>query len=219
VVLAEMTARTPGTASSVLSNLHAPPVSMPLALARLSRLYGLTVRHDRQTSGILAFLADRFNVRSREELAAEALSYLLQEYPAVRDAVIVALSTTLIAPDIRNSIAFISQARSANDPWVGDVEGRVNEHVYISIEVKLDASLQPSQPVDYVKRLDAGGSLLFVCPSRRIARLSAELRRRAAREGLLMKNAVWTQDAADISWIPLIADKQLGITPGSAFSG
>jgi hypothetical protein len=170
------------------------------------------VRRDRQTGGILAFLADRFNVRSREELATEALRYLLQEYPEVRDAMVDALSTTLIAPDTRSNIAFMSQARSAYDPWVVDVEGRVNEHVYISIEGKLDASLQPSQPVDYVKRLEAGGSLLFVCPSRRIARLRPELERRAAREGLLTKNAVWTQDAADITWIPLIAAKQLGIT-------
>lgn len=170
------------------------------------------MRHDRQTSGILAFLADRFNVRSREEIATEALSYVLQEYPAVRDAVIAELSSTLIAPNTRNSIAFISQARSADDPWVVDVEGRVNEHVYISIEGKLDASLQPSQPVAYVKRLEAGGSLLFVCPSRRIARLRAELERRAVREGLLTTGAAWTQNAADISWIPLIADKRLGIT-------
>lgn len=164
------------------------------------------------SSGILAFLADRFNVRSREELATEGLGYLLQEYPAVRDRVLDALATTSIAQEIRSDIAFISQARSADDSWIVDVEGRINELVYVSIEGKLDARLQPSQPVDYVKRLQEGGALVFVCPSRRIPRLRGELAQRAGAAGLLEKNAFWRQDAVEISWISLIKSQQLGVT-------
>ncbi len=164
------------------------------------------------SSGILAFLADRFNVRSREELATEGLGYLLQEYPAVRDRVLDVLATTSIAQEIRSDIAFISQARSADDSWIVDVEGRINELVYVSIEGKLDARLQPSQPVGYVKRLQEGGALVFVCPSRRIPRLRVELAQRAGAAGLLEKNAFWRQDAVEISWISLIKSQQLGIT-------
>ena len=164
------------------------------------------------SSGILAFLADRFNVRSREELATEGLGYLLQEYPAVRDVVVDTLTTASIAAETRSDIAFISQARSADDSWVVDVEGRINERVYISIEGKLDAGLQPSQPVDYVKRLQEGGSLLFVCPSRRIPRLREELQQRAGDAGLLEKNACYVHGAAEISWISLIKRRQLGVT-------
>lgn len=78
------------------------------------------------SSGILAFLADRFNVRSREEFATEGLGYLLQEYPVVRDIVVNALSTSCLSPAIRSAIAFIGQARSADDSWVVDLEGRID---------------------------------------------------------------------------------------------
>jgi hypothetical protein len=142
------------------------------------------------SSGILAFLADRFNVRSREELATEGLGYLLQEYSAVRDRVLDALVTTSIAQEVRSDIAFISQARSADDSWIVDVEGRINELVHVSIEGKLDARLQPSQPVDYVKRLQEGGALVFVCPSRRIPRLRGELAQRAGAAGRVPARSV-----------------------------
>jgi hypothetical protein len=165
------------------------------------------------SSGILAFLADRFNVRSREEFATEGLGYLLQEYPAVRNIVVNALSTLSIDPDIRADIAFISQARSNDDSWVVDLEGRIDERVYISVEGKLDARLQPSQPVGYVKRLQAGGSLVLVCPSGRIPRLQKELEQRAGSNGLLEPNASWGRpSAAGISWIPMTQRQQLGIT-------
>jgi hypothetical protein len=161
---------------------------------------------------MLAFLADRFNVQSREVLATEGLNYLLQEHSAVRNTVIDTLAMASIAPETRSVIAFISQARSADDSWVVDLEGRVNERVYISIEGKLDAPLQPSQPVDYANRLQHGGSLLFVCPSRRILRLRGELQQRAGDAGLLGENALWKQGAAEISWIPLTKHQRLGVT-------
>ena len=163
------------------------------------------------SDGILAFLADRFNVRSREELATEGLSYLLQEYQAVHDTVINALASVSITPEIRTDIAFIGQARSPNDRWIVDLEGRINERVYISIEGKLDAPLQPSQPVDYARRLQNGGSLVFVCPSRRIPRLRTELSQRAADAGLLEANALWKQGVAEISWIALVNQQLMGV--------
>jgi hypothetical protein len=164
------------------------------------------------SSGILAFLADRFNVRSREEFATDGLGYLLQEYPVVRDIVINALSTSSIAPETRTDIAFISQARSADDSWVVDLEGRIDERVYISVEGKLDAHLQPSQPVEYMKRLQDGGSLVLVCPSGRISRLQKELEQRAGNDDLLEPNASWGRPgAARISWIPLTKRQKLGI--------
>jgi hypothetical protein len=161
----------------------------------------------------LAFLADRFNVRSREEFATEGLGYLLQEYPVVHDIVVNALASSSIAAETRSDVAFISQARSADDSWVVDLEGRINEQVYISIEGKLDARLQPSQPSEYVKRLEDGGSLVLVCPSGRIPRLQGELQQRADDDGLLALDASWGRPgAAGISWIALTKRQQLGIT-------
>lgn len=165
------------------------------------------------SSGILAFLADRFNVRSREEFATEGLGYLLQEYPVVRDVVVNALASPSVTSESRSDVAFIGQARSTDDSWVVDLEGRINEQVYISIEGKLDARLQPSQPSEYVKRLEDGGSLVFVCPSRRIPRLQEELQQRAGGDGLLALGASWGRPGpAGISWIALTKRQQLGIT-------
>jgi hypothetical protein len=78
------------------------------------------------------------------------MGYLLQEYPTVRDGVVGALVTCSIGPEICRDIIFISQARCADDSWVVDPEGGVSECANISTEGKLDAQLQPSQPVGYV---------------------------------------------------------------------
>jgi hypothetical protein len=165
------------------------------------------------SSGILAFLADRFNVRSRELLATEGLRYLLQEYQTIRDALLDALATDLNTPGFRDEIEFISQATAADDRWVVDLEGRINKLVYISIEGKLGAPLQPSQPTGYAERLQDRGSLLFVCPSWQIRRLCEDLRQRASSSNLLARDACWQADCrTEIQWIPLTNDRRLGIS-------
>jgi hypothetical protein len=165
------------------------------------------------SNGILAFLADRFNVRSRELLATEGLGYLLQEHPTVRDAVVGVLATDSITPKMRDEIEFISQATAADDRWIVDLEGHINEIVYISIEGKLGAPLQPSQPAGYAERLQDGGSLLFVCPSWQIRRLCEDLRKRAIGSNLLARDVCWQEDRrTKIQWIPLTNGRRLGIS-------
>lgn len=162
------------------------------------------------SSGMLVALARRFNVRSREDLATEGLCYLLQEYPAARDAVVDALATDLIPRRIRSSVTFDSQSRNPDDPWIVDVEGIVGDEVYISIEGKLGAPLQQSQPVDYVNRLVSGGCLLFVSPSWRLRGLRAELRERTS--GLLIEeSASWHMDSAAIEWLQLTEERRLAL--------
>ena len=159
------------------------------------------------SSGILAFLADRFNVRSREEFATDGLGYLLQGTRS-SDIVVNELSNPPL-PRRPGPITFISQARSADDSWVVDLEGGIDERVYISVEGKLDARLQPSQPVEYMKRLQM--EVLRTCvPVRGYSRLQKELEQRAGNDDLLEPNASWGRaGAAGISWIPLTKRRQL----------
>jgi hypothetical protein len=93
-----------------------------------------------------------------------------------------------------------------------DLEGRADIGVAISIEGKLNAPLRDSQPVDYARRLVDGGSLLFVCPSRRITRLRPELLARAAGDGQLADEAGWHTDRSGIEWTRLTSDRRLGIS-------
>lgn len=130
--------------------------------------------------GILAFLADRLKA-PHEVLATEGLCYLLGRYPAARQAVVTALATETISLKTRRRISFESQTRWEGDTAIVDLEGQVGRQVFLSIEGKFGAPLQPSQPNDYARRLEPGGSLLFVCPSWRISRLRRELRERSAR--------------------------------------
>jgi hypothetical protein len=160
---------------------------------------------------ILAFLADRLKA-PHEVLATEGLCYLLGRYPAARQAVVTALATETIGQKTRRRISFESQTRWEGDTAIVDLEGQVGRQVFLSIEGKFGAPLQPSQPNDYARRLEPGGSLLFVCPSWRISRLRRELRERSARELLLPDVANWKVDDLGITWITLTEGRRLGIT-------
>jgi hypothetical protein len=162
------------------------------------------------SGGILVALAHRFNVRSREDLATEGLCYLLQEYPEARDALVDALAADLIHQRIRSGITFDSQSRNPNDPWIVDVEGLVGEDVYISIEGKLGAPLQPSQPANYANRLVKGGCLLFVSPTWQLRGLRAELQKRASAQ-LTDGSASWHRDTTEIEWLPLAGSRRLAL--------
>lgn len=161
--------------------------------------------------GILTFLADRLKA-PHEVLATEGLCYLLGRYPMARQAVVAALATETISLKTRRRISFESQTRGEGDTAIVDLEGKVGRQVFLSIEGKFGALLQPSQPNDYARRLEQGGSLLFVCPSWRISRLRRELRERSAREPLLPDVADWKVDDLGITWIMLTEGRRLGIT-------
>lgn len=159
---------------------------------------------------VLAFLADRLRA-PHEVLATEGLFYLLGRYPAARHAVVAALATEAISLETRKRIFFESQTRWDGDTAIVDLEGQVGRQVFLSIEGKFGAHLQRSQPSDYARRLEPGGSLLFVCPSWRIIRLRRELRERAAGALLLAEAADWKLDDLAITWITLTKGRCLGI--------
>jgi hypothetical protein len=161
---------------------------------------------------VLAFLAGRFEVHQKELVVTEGLGHVLQRHPAARDAVIRALATESVAQEDRRKINFVCEARWAHDNLRVDLEGRADAAVAISIEGKLNAPLQDSQPVDYARRLMDGGSLLFVCPSRRITRLRPELLARAADDGQLADEAGWHTDRSGIEWTRLTSGRRLGIS-------
>jgi hypothetical protein len=167
--------------------------------------------------GILGFLAGHFKVPP-EVVATEGLCYLLQQYPAAREVAVTALAAESIPLETRGRISFISQARSEADAVIVDLEGRdgKRERPVLSIEGKLGAPLQDSQPVKYADRLEDGGSLLFVCPAQRISRLSRALWDRVEAEQMLDSGAAWKPDAAGIMWVALTRNRRLGITSWTA---
>ncbi len=169
------------------------------------------------SNSILGFLARHFKAPP-EVVATEGLYYLLQQHAPARQAAVAALvgDTELVAQETRDKIFFISQARSAGDTAIVDLEGRVSERVLVSIEGKLGAPLQETQPVKYADRLEDGGSLLFVCPVQRIDRLRRMLWDRVAGKQMLADDADWEPDASGILWVALTRSRRLGITSWNA---
>lgn len=161
---------------------------------------------------MLAFLADRFSVRPKETLATEGLRYLVQAYPAASKTLASLLAGEQVPHDVLDRIWFTSEVRDEADNGRIDLVGRVDGKSWIAIEGKFGAPLQPTQPVDYVNRLEAGGSLLFVCPSERVPILSIELAGRATRAQLAVTGTQWREDKTGTLWLPLTSHRRLGIT-------
>jgi hypothetical protein len=128
---------------------------------------------------LFGHLAARF-VTSEENLATEALSYILSSSSVAR-AVFVDYLTTLL-PGLPTDLSFRTQEAGEGGEipdMVGtDAEGRE----VIVVEAKFWAGLTDNQPVAYLKRLlvDSPGMLLFVAPEARVLTLWPELLRRCA---------------------------------------
>jgi hypothetical protein len=125
---------------------------------------------------ILGHLAQRFAV-SEENLATEALTWLLRRSSAAR-AALVGLARTAGA-DVPDELTFIGQVSS---PGAGrpDVVGLdVSSRERLLIEAKFAAALTDQQPSGYLKRLkpDVDGVLLVVAPTVRLPALWVELLR------------------------------------------
>jgi hypothetical protein len=164
------------------------------------------------SKSVLAFLSDRFKVQQKELMVTSGIGYVLQRYPAARDAIVGALAGESVTHEARSQITFVCEARGSEDKLRVDLEGSVDGGVVISIEGKLNAPLQDGQPVDYAERLRDGGSLLFVCPSHRIVRLRPELLSRSAGAGQLAGSNGWQRDTSGIEWTWLTRDRRLGIS-------
>jgi hypothetical protein len=119
-----------------------------------------------------------------ENLATEALLYLLRRYGAAKDAFADFVSETGHAA--AGDLAFTSQVRMSHGS-IPDLVGRTAEGIGILlVEAKFWAPLTQSQPTGYLQRLpkDVVGTVLFVAPERRLEELWRELTSRCRAAGL-----------------------------------
>ncbi|AYG78401.1 hypothetical protein DWB77_00508 [Streptomyces hundungensis] len=163
-------------------------------------------------TSVLAHLAARFKVPHPETLLTEALHFVLTRHPAAREAVIALLATDSVPDDVRDWIKFTSEASGTEPSGRVDIAGRVGSRTWLSIEGKLGAPLTPHQPVEYVRALEKGGSILFVCPAPRIPRLLAELAARTTRAGQSSPGEEWRAGRAGDMWLTLAEGRRMGVT-------
>jgi hypothetical protein len=125
---------------------------------------------------ILGHLAQRFAV-SEENLATEALTWLLRRSAAAR-AALAGLART-IGADVPDELTFIGQVGNLDTgrPDVVGLDASGRERLLI--EAKFAAVLTDQQPGGYLTRLpaDVDGMLLVVAPTVRLATLWVELLR------------------------------------------
>ena len=133
---------------------------------------------------LLAHLSWRFHPRM-EEVAVEALAYILNRYPASRGALAELLERAV--PGMSLSAQPFETEASAPDGTRPDVLQKGDEGTErIFIEAKFYAGLTPNQPVSYLERLPNKpvSALVFLAPSERVEELWLELLRRVADGGM-----------------------------------
>ena len=130
---------------------------------------------------VLATLVDRFGT-SPENLATEALNYILERSPAARRAMVdIAFPSMPLDDRARLTLTFRTQVAGA-DGSIPDLVGFDGDHrKALIIEAKFWAGLTDSQPVAYLNQLptDRNATLLVIAPSMRFETLWPELIRRA----------------------------------------
>lgn len=125
-------------------------------------------------SSLLAYLAPRL-AGGEENLATEALSYILASSPPARAAFVKFLSHILEQP--LPELTFKTQAADS-DGTIPDMVGLdANGTPIVYVEVKFWAGLTDSQPVGYLNRLqrEQGEGLVFLAPANRLVTLWPEL--------------------------------------------
>ncbi len=133
-------------------------------------------------TSVLSFLATRFSAHP-ENIATEALNYILDRSEAAREA-LTRVATTFGLTGL-SELAFKTQVSDATGARPDIVGCAVDGRVCVILEAKFWAGLTDMQPVGYVGALgeDEPGLLLFVAPEARSETLWPELRRRIAEAG------------------------------------
>ena len=127
---------------------------------------------------LLAHLAGKLSSR-HEDIAVEALGYILRSKPAVEVLEAVLRDGDADVGRIASFRTQVSEEQTRPD-LVGFDEQEGRECVLI--EAKFWAGLTDNQPKGYLDRLDPGKALLFVAPELRIPTLWSELRKLAGVE-------------------------------------
>lgn len=132
---------------------------------------------------LLAHVVSQFASRRWEDVATEALLYLLKR-PGVDRAFANALEPAQVV--LPERLSWRTQALDADDPSRPDLVGNDerDRHVII-VESKFWAGLTENQPSTYLQRQqrqfqndDVRTALVFLCPERRVDSLAAELEHR-----------------------------------------
>lgn len=142
-----------------------------------------------RSTSLLAHLRDRFGVAQTENLATEALAYILNTYPLALTTASALFRT--LRPDLPELTRVETQSGSVDDEAIPDLVGvTTDQRKALIVEAKFDASLTPHQPVTYLERIssDTEGLLVFLVPNRRIGIVWGEIKRRCAMAGRPVMN-------------------------------
>src|SRR5215211_5981256 len=123
-----------------------------------------------------------------ENLATEALLYLLQRYKTAHVAFVELMSTIDYVPP--SDLAFSTQMRMQQGS-IPDLVGTTTDGTgVLLVESKFWAPLTPNQPTGYLRRLpkDREGMVLFVAPEGRYEELWQQLVARCQAEGLELRD-------------------------------
>lgn len=173
---------------SLAVSQHPPPKPVPANSPHLTTAIS-TRRSPMATQPLLAHLAPRF-VTQRENLATEALAYILSRSQAARAALIRSMRLLGIQ-DLPDDLLFRTQAVGSDGiipDLVGEDSGRVQR---LMIEAKFWAGLTEAQPVGYLRRIEnqGQGDLVFLTPERRTDLVWQELGRRCAEAGIELEQS------------------------------
>ena len=137
---------------------------------------------------LLAHLSPRFTQRT-EDIAVEALGYILSTSEAAREGLVDLLRSSGGKVDGLGRIATQATGDAGERPDLVGCDDTGDESLLI--EAKFRAGLTDNQPSAYLERLPSGGTLLFVAPEARLDALWPELERRVKKKGIFE----WPADA------------------------
>ena len=128
-----------------------------------------------ERSALLVHLRNRFGP-GPENLATEALAFMLNQYKEARDAF--TRHCQGYHSGLPNIDRFSTQV-SAEDDAIPDLIGWVDSRSPLIVEVKFHAGLTQNQPITYMQRLlksEAGGLLLLLVPKKRVPHIWEQLK-------------------------------------------
>ena len=135
---------------------------------------------------LLGHIASNF-IQQYENVANSSVAYLLNHYPAARQALMATLKVEKVPTHFQTELSTDKNGR----PDISGLDETGN--TIIIIEGKFWANLTDNQPNGYLKKISNGGSLLFLSPSQRVSSLESEIERRTEGKGDdRIKIASWT---------------------------
>jgi hypothetical protein len=164
------------------------------------------------SDSLFAYLVTKFST-STENLATEALAYILRRSEAASEAMV--RFGQLYVRELAGPLQFETQDWDASDNAIPDIVGIDSRALRpLVIEAKFDAALTENQPNTYLERLPEGepGLLLHVVPARRLEGVWGQVTARAQhRFGIRGETDV---GAGRLAWVN--DNHALGITSWSS---